>query len=394
MLNSIFKRLRFSYFLLLVFLVGLSSGWLLKEATLFLGDKKKTVPSLASKAAHPSPTEEKSPPRTTTPSSKSDSPHSAAAVLDRLINELENSDPQFDKRKLSARLQLLKDHGEEASKAIQDFFAKGEDVPLGDAPQHAIQADDGRLKTFPSLRIALLEVLFDLNDSTAAAASLNVLNTTTSGLETVLAARNLEKSAPGVYRSESLRAAIDILSKLQSPLDSKNPPSNFWMNAQATEIIGYYHASELIPQMEGLVGQSATLKTNWLDALRHFPEEERLASYQRLQVSSPYWLTQLDVANPQSRQYIQKVFSEASPGRKDQLILAVSRGLDPVRDDRFINPDKAGQSRFYPKSKKRVEGSVELLNQFEPYANTPDLKKRIQQIRREVLDQLSYEHTN
>jgi len=142
-------------------------------------------------------------------------PQTPKDVLSRLIYELENSDPEKadsvkDSERMMARLYQLQDFGEEGTKAIQEFLKTQQDIVLSKG-RSRFDNDSGRSKT--SIRTAMLDLLHDINDPIAQAASLEVLQATSSGQEVLRAARNLEKSSPGTYKDEVLKAVSEIPSK-------------------------------------------------------------------------------------------------------------------------------------------------------------------------------------
>ncbi len=267
----------------------------------------------------------------------------AQEVIDRLLAEVENSDPKKPISPLiKGYLQQLKDYGDEGSKAIRAFLRKHEDIDLR----------SNKNENFGTLRTALIANLYWMDNASSREANREVLATTPSPAEIFLAAKNLEKFAPGNYRQEVLAAISATIKNLSTLEAGKQPITDiqaFSMadiraledrvsyrnkeNAPMLELIGYYQAKEMMPEIEAWIPEYIHIQLkeksfdfefpyltdNWISVLRYFPGEDQAASLQRLandeKVSICLWgsgaLTQLDLQNAS----VQQVFMEAFSNR-------------------------------------------------------------------------------
>ena len=322
-------------------------------------------------------------------------PKTAKEVLDRLIAEMENADPrELNGNIIYGRLQQLIDFGEDGSKAILDFFQTNQDIMLG---RGGFNWGGGGMM-FPSLRSVLLSTLYEFNDPTAEAASLEVLKNTTSGYEAILAAKNLEKISPGVYRAEALKAVTEILPSL---IDAQDPRArrNF-LDFQVLEIVGYYQAREMIPQVEEVIKQRPELLAQWIQNLLQFPAEDQIGTYRKLledekgrQVfkNSPLIL-QLDYQNSDLRHLTQNFFSkELNPDQKGQFLqmLVLERpNQGDWRRGRSIMGSKENASFPQKKEKDKIEGKLKLLSEIELQLDTPELKTQLEKTRQQLQESL------
>lgn len=314
-------------------------------------------------------------------------PQTAKEVIDRILSEIENGDPKdLNLRKISGYLQLLRDFGEDGSRAIQDFFRTRHDVLL---EEDSILIP--RLGSYPSVRTALLGILYDMKDPTATAASLEILKNTSVPFEMLLAARNLEKFSPGAYRGETLKALSEIFPKLADPQNQTNP-SNFWI----FELIGYYKATDMIPQAEELVRKNPGQWTHfWMQALLQMPEEDRLASLQRLianegtrkvLTNDVYALSQMDFQSQKSRQWVGEVYRDLTPMQKENFVSYLSHMGGYF--NQYMQFDRNPPTLF---SKSRIENSLRLLSELAASAgDNPNVKNRIETARKELLNNLKF----
>jgi hypothetical protein len=105
---------------------------------------------------------------------------------------------------LRQTLDGLKASGFEAFPAIRDFLAKNQDIPFGNR-------DVATAIGQPSLRLAFLNVLEEIGGPEAINVAAEVLGTTGDPLEIARLSGFLEKSAPGQFREEALKAAGEAL---------------------------------------------------------------------------------------------------------------------------------------------------------------------------------------
>jgi hypothetical protein len=320
-------------------------------------------------------------------------PQTAQEVLERLLVEIESSDSQRgESPRLLGRLQQLQDFGEEGSKAIRAFLDSQQDIVLSQGFGYS----NGRLTQFPSVRAALLDTLYEMRDPTAQAACLNVLKNTSSGLEALLAARNLEKMAPGVHRADALTAVTEILSTLvASKGDAKKQVMQNWMSTQALEIVGYYQAREVLPQLEELVKQQPQLLNAFMNTLLQFPAEEQISTMQRLSsdpklarwINQSFYLGQMDYQSASARQAALKVIPKLTAAQKQLFLQQMAQaGYRPVGAYQLMNPEKSLQNNLPVQG--RVRGSIQLLEALRPSMDTPVLKKQLEETRKLLAQQI------
>jgi hypothetical protein len=314
--------------------------------------------------------------------------------MERLLSELENPSPgQTDSLRFLGRLQQLKDYGEEGSAAIRDFLHSRQDLSLAGG----FGMTNGRITQFPSLRASLLEVLYDQNDPTAKAACLDVLRDTTSGLEALLAARNLEKYSPGANRAEILSAVSEILPGMT---DSAPDPSNSsrWMDLQVLEVVGHFQARELLPQAEELVKKQPNMIYQWIGVLTQFPGDEQRASINRLMaddnlkkamLANGYMLAQLNFQDDGIRQMVSNAFSrDMGDGARQQFIQALGRAAYVRTGNRMMKPEATPNPRTFKPDKTQAENALRELDNLTPFLDSPPLKQAAEQARHQLQEQL------
>ena len=402
----------------LVFASGVAAGWFSRESFRAVGtpaeeavvDRKVSSRGQAARPA-PRPRPATAPDSAGQPATGSDVPETASRVprtasevLERLLNELETSNPNkpgalSESQRILGRLMQLQDFGEEGSQAIHEFFKSQEDIVMGQGSNF----NNGRLSRFPTLRTAMLEMLYDMENPSSQEASLDILRNTTSGMEAMLAARNLEKFAPGMYRAEALSAVEDILSRLQaSPKDTKGGgKKSAAYQAAELEIVGYYHATEMIPEMEAFVRQEPGLTRNWMNTLLQFPVEEQVDSIERL-IKDPnvsksvagnsYALSQLDFHDDDARKLVRDIFTDnMTKQQKEQLVNQLGNAGNSWtiggQTSRYMRPDQARPSVSSSAQKARIEGTLLLLAELEPQLD-PALKKQADKTRKKLEEDL------
>ncbi len=408
-------------FIFMAFVIGTIFGWFshvtfltdskpaasdIKKVSLSKGEKtvRKQVQAKSRAMSKSSKTEEakvspsESNPETTPSSPKAFSknlPQTAKEVIDRLLYEIENTDsPEIDLSRVMGRLQQLRDFGEDGSQAIQEFLRSQQDIAIG---QNNLFG--GRQTQYPTLRAALLDTLYFMNDPISTATSLEILQTSASGYEALLATKNLEKQVPGKYRSEALKAVSEILTTISNDPASKNQGQQVFLNNQMLELVGYYQAKELIPQVEELIKkQPGMMLSSWLNALAQFPIEDQVKSFQKLlgdektiktvlQNGGQYYLGRMDFQDNNARQLVRDVFSKnLNENQKSQLLQQISSSGYGVG---FYQVMKTGSSPVpQVPSKSRIEGSLRLLDDLAPQVNTPDLQKKLEGTRKQLQQQL------
>lgn len=317
-------------------------------------------------------------------------PASAAEVLRRMIEELEKpSKGRTDTLRMLGRLQQLRDMGTEGVSAMRDFLLSHEDIVF-DQPAYA--ALGGRQLQMPSLRAAMLETLYDMGDSAAVQANLEVMRTTASGLELLLAARNLEKASPGTYRDDAIRAVGEILS---APPDVSDP-RNRGNTQQVLELLAYYKARDLIPQAEQWVGRQPQLLYAWLNTLGEFAPEDQAASLRRLMedgktkqqlVQNPFFVAQMSFDNADIRSVATDVYvSIAQPQQRLMFVQQLAQAAFPRVGQRIMQDST--MPRVIRPSRARIEGALRFLDELLPKLDTPELQRQEQQTRQQLQAQL------
>ncbi len=355
--------------------------------------------------------------------------HSAKAVIERLLSEIENSGSQpLDFFKILGRLQQLQQYGEEGSKAIRDFLRTRQEVVLGEDQFIGLSGSmNGRRSFLPSLRTSLIQALYEINGPISQATSLEVLRTTSSAYEAILAARNLEKVSPGVYRADALKAISEIIFKSKDPEDSRistpqiinidtllmskhpyNPDDKrtvVWKDiyTETFRLVAYYQAQEIFPQVEELIKEKPELVYHWINSLIQSPcsAEEQIDSYRRLtrnektlkmilENSSSFSL--LDFQDEKARQWIREIYGDKMDvERKERFIQEIGKlgskgNIYPTFW--FMNENKLNS--IQPFTKPRLEGALQLLNELESPLDTPALQQRLVDSRQKLNQLLQY----
>ncbi len=323
-------------------------------------------------------------------------PRTAKEVFDRILEEFESLDGEKLGFILPGRLQQLKDFGEEGSAAIQEFLRTQQDIALD--PNTAWIRLDGRIGGIDSFRAALLETLYDMDDPTSRTANIEVLNSTSSGFEVLLTAGNLEKFSPGAYRSEALSAASEILARL---LKRNNPNEQDQVNAQGdalvTEIVDYYQARELIPQVDEFIKKYPILLDQRLRSIFQFPVEEQVDTIERFLkdpklkesiIQNHWYLHRWDFQNDRARSLITDNFNTLGEQQKADFIKNLGShayvGGGATRDR--MKPRNSNDTWVSPKN--TIEGKLKLLDGLEPQLNSPEQKTHFEKARKSLLRDL------
>ena len=214
----------------------------------------------------------------------------AKTVIERLLIEIKPLESKkMDREELLklkkasdqilARLQQLKDFGEEGSRAIQEFLQSQQDVLLPSSKSMSIPGPTGYPSS--SLREILIDTLYDMENPTSRTASLEVLKTTSSGAEVFFSARNLEHFSPGTYRTEALQTASRVLAPSQN-LNNLSNDDIILKYILLFDVIAHYQACDLIPQIEALAkNNSRLIQALWVTIVPRFPAEEQAEMLQK-----------------------------------------------------------------------------------------------------------------
>ncbi len=350
-----------------------------------------------------------------TESTLSEDSLTAKAVIDQIISEIENTDSQksVDVEKIKRQLQRLKDFGQDGSKAIQAFLRTSQDIEV--PIHHNVH--------FQSLRAILLENLYGMDDPIAKTANLEVLKSTPIGFEVFLAACNLEKLAPGVYREEVLKAVCEVLA--HKPTNSDPIYQNHrQFDTQMMQFVGYYQAQGIIPEIEDLLFKklSTTKRPSndpfdmisaYLNAIRQFPAEDQVQVLKRLLIhdelmrdrilNASEWdssvIAGLDFQNEEARQLAREAFVGLSSSQKDKWLQDIFgltfaspskkhhiRYMGCFADSRELfrsdNIDVVLENRLL---KGRITGTLQLLDELSSQIDTPILKERLENAQNNLL---------
>lgn len=303
----------------------------------------------------------------------------AHQAVENLLSKLQNVVEEDLQSHPSVSLDITGDirriqaFGELGSKAVRDFIDSQQDLVIVDG--NFGSNGRGRLYEFPTIRTTLLEVLCDLNDPNAEAASLEVLKHTPLGLEALLAARNLEQNFPGKYRAEALESAKAIS---LNPLDERKYPQARW-SAEIFQIFGYYQPKEMIPQIEDIVQQRGGLWADcWIRALLQFPAGTQVPAIQKLMNDGKQrdvgHLGYMDFRNPTARQMVYEIFRKLPLLEKATILKEIGHP-ESCHYLTYLMPPKD------PIRRDRVEGCLQMLDLLSPDANTSGASRDLQQAR-------------
>ena len=305
----------------------------------------------------------------------------AKEEMSRLIAECESLDIEKLKSLFPGRLQHLKDFGEEGSQAILEFLETRKDIEL----EKKLWPFLGARVEVPSLRQALIDFLYEMEDPISQQASLTVLQNSSSDMEVFLAARNIEKLSPGNHRKEALQAVSEILAGYLDPKNPKIPNS-----LPVLEVVRYYQARETFPQMEELIKKQPEWGGIWLHIMDGFPAEDQADVLERLwnnDKTKPFLakrgsaLNNLDFQNEKVRQLVSEIFSkEMNRIQKIQFFEDLESGFYGP----YYHMDPSSRNRASWESKIREntkEDKLRMLDELAPYLDTPELNQRYQKTR-------------
>ena len=325
-------------------------------------------------------------------------PKTAKEVIDHILLSIKNlEDQDFGHFPYSPSfklyLQQLCDFGEEGSQAIQEFLRTKQDIIFGTRQDYVYNIHN------PSLRICLIDNLSRMNNPISQAINLEILGEASSGLEIVFATRNLEKFSPGIYEKKALEAASKIIStQLNSalPEDANAPlPSD----ARVFEVVGYYQAKEMIPQVEEWLKKQPALVDWWIPNLISFSAEDQFSGLQSLIANESLRerlsgklgvLSHFDLKSDGIRHLTREFFTkEKDENAKAFLIqlvgddteethsLYISHHPDVMVNYRLKRTFAEIENSGWPTPESRLK----LLEELEPELNTPLLKERLEEAR-------------
>jgi hypothetical protein len=313
---------------------------------------------------------------------------SAKSVFKQLVEDVER-DPTVKPNlaKIRGRFQLLHEFGEDGSKEIYAFLRGQEDIVL----VSGFGFSDGRLSQFPSLRTALIDALYDYHDPTAREANLDVLKKTSSGLEVLLASRNLERYWPGQYRPEALKAVSEVLTQASK---SEKPDPAPWMTAQMFEVVGYYQGEELIPQIEEAVRKDRSLANSWVMTMTQFSTENQIGSLQRMfandvsrsqLIENSQLLAHYRLDDPRVRREVVQIYKKLSSAQKEFFLQQLRRTATIEACPNMMNLEQKASFSISQK-KNRLQACLAMLKEVEPSSSAQ--KKRLESIRKEFEQQM------
>ncbi|MDD2708240.1 MAG: hypothetical protein PHV34_09545 [Verrucomicrobiae bacterium] len=314
-------------------------------------------------------------------------PRSAREVLEKMLAELEAMDPaRVDVMVVAGRLQQLKDFGEEGSQAAAEFLRTQQDISfnMGMMPR-------GRgLPPIPSLRAGLIDLLGEMNDPVAQAASLEVVRGTASGFELMLAARNLERREPGSHREEILKAMQEIINSPQFK-DPKSGSASDWMSRNVVELAGYYQSKEALPRLEEMISGQPRMMASAAMALAQYPAADQAASLQRIVqdgkaakqlAGQPWLLARFDLRDAGVRQTVQTLFSRDMNEQQREQVLSMlgnqrNRGVMMGGGLMRTGESSSGNSS----NRARIEGALRFLDEISPSLDSQKLRQQLENVR-------------
>lgn len=327
--------------------------------------------------------------QTTTVSAKG-APRTAVEVLERLLTEIEQTDPKrLGSLPIQGRLQQLRDFGEEGSQAIAEYIHTGNDLEIASSSTFS----NTRLVTFTSIRIALLEALYEQRDPAAMAANAGVLKSSIVPLEVLLSARNLEKARPGVFRAEIVKATLDLMAIAYDPKDPKSPDRVNWRNSLASEVAAHFQVKELLSPLEARLLAQPYMTQSYIGILSTFPSSDQASALQRIMTQEKvrkalatdvYALSPLDYTNPQIRQLTLTIFvTEMSPAQKDQFVQSMGQIITVNSGSNLFRPEEGAPSRN-ASSRKKFEGLLQLIDDLITRGDSPALLQKLTTARKLV----------
>jgi RNA polymerase sigma factor (sigma-70 family) len=305
----------------------------------------------------------------------------ARILINQLFNEIEATGIT-NRGQILQLLKPLTSFEEDGSRAIQEFLQSQKDVALvyNQVAERTIQPS--------TFRVALLEVLQDKSDPTARTTNLEVLRSASSGLEALLAVRNIEKFSPNQYRSDALKTALEILTRANENTQATDI-------ANVIQIVKYYHGVELLPQIEAMAPKKVEV---WLNVISQFEGEVQSSSLSRAlsndatrkEISQhPHALLALNLNNKEVRQVVKNAFTKEMTIEQQQKFLG---DLGDSVLSKFLQEKSAVlPSKDSPKSINlhvEVKSLIQLLGELEPQL-APSLQQSFQSAKEKLKDGLS-----
>jgi hypothetical protein len=304
-------------------------------------------------------------------------------VLERLMTELE-TDEDLRGMSVLARIQQLKDMGDEGLRVIADFLGSYQDIEFGE--------NMGRFgRRFPSLRAVLIDSLEGVDSPIALEANLEVLQNSPFLYETVMAASNLQDVWPGEYNEQAVRNVGTMLSDMNEKLASDPETLDEWQTRR-----GYYSAvryitdagaTELLPTIEqgiAITDQGAghyVMQIGRMDVGTQKEVLNRMLGDPRLReqiLDSPWGMGMMNLSDPELRDTtVALAINEMTPEQQGQLI----RGLDHAGRGgrrRHGGGDETPEERV-----QRISGAQRTLEQLNPHLS-PDLQENAQDALRKL----------
>ncbi len=273
----------------------------------------------------------------------------------------------------------LRAHGQDGLKVVREFFAASGDVKL----RNGFEMADGKIKSAPSLRIALLEALSDWPG--AVEVNREIARSTSRGFEAAIAIRNLEKSAPGVHRAEAIRAMQELAQRPDRG-EFAMEGANYLIEAMR-----HFAAPELVPAAERMVGELPLVAAVLVDALADFPDVVRGPALDRIFsnpgiaaqfAANPYMLRNLPFSEPRVVKNVAGLFSGGmTPRQQGRFLAEFGAGRDyTVKPDFF--PEKAAAAKPGNPAAD-IKGRLDFLAQIEPAA-APEIRQQVAEAREEL----------
>ena len=288
---------------------------------------------------------------------------SAEEIIDELMNvKLTSKNRRAAERRVQFLFESLIQHGDAAVPHVRAFLNKMEDVEF--TVQRSDEEEEGRgrgrgndwaerlrgrargssldFEKPPSLRIGLMDVLKEIDGSSAEAALGEVLSKTARGFEVAYVAKTIRSMiGPDAFRDEAVAAAHELLS---DPIEVPNP-NNFDQNSQRYlfSVLEMYNDQTFIQSAQGLlVREDGKIDGAVLDYLDDVGKEQAMdAIYQAFnggQVTDRGDLSSLARAglkytgsNPQANQMFKDIMS--SDEYDMRVKWSALREMDDAEDD-------------------------------------------------------------
>ena len=290
---------------------------------------------------------------------------SAEEIIDELMNvKLTSKNRRAAERRVQFLFESLIQHGDAAVPHVRAFLNKMEDVEF--TVQRSDEEEEGRgrgrgrgndwaerlrgrargssldFEKPPSLRIGLMDVLKEVDGSSAEAALGEVLSKTARGFEVAYVAKTIRSMiGPDAFRDEAVAAAHELLS---DPIEVPNP-NNFDQNSQRYlfSVLEMYNDQTFIQSAQGLlVREDGKIDGAVLDYLDDVGKEQAMdAIYQSFnggQVTDRGDLSSLARAglkytgsNPQANQMFKDIMS--SDEYDMRVKWSALREMDDAEDD-------------------------------------------------------------